>query len=122
MSAYPITHIEISAQDRRVSADFYATVFGWEVNHMDEMQYSMLGTGNQGLAAGLNPVSEQNPAGTILLYIATDDVEGTLAKIEAAGGKTLMPIYEIPTVGWMAMFQDPGGNTLALMKWMPPAA
>lgn len=121
MSQHPFSHIELSAHDRKASADFYATVFGWEVRHLDDMSYTMLDTGNQGLGVGLNPISAENPAGTVLLYISTDDLDASVAKIEAAGGQVIMPKYEIPMVGWMAIFQDPSGNNLALMQWLPQA-
>jgi predicted enzyme related to lactoylglutathione lyase len=70
----------------------------------------------EGVGGGFNPVQENNPAGTVLVYIQTDDIEATLAKVEAHGGKTVMPKYEIPTVGWMAIFRDPTGNNVALLK------
>jgi predicted enzyme related to lactoylglutathione lyase len=43
-------------------------------------------------------------------------VDATLAKIEANGGKTLMPGMDIPTVGRIAQFTDPTGNRMALLK------
>lgn len=70
------------------------------------------------MGGGLNPVSENNPAGTVSVYIGTDDIEATLAKIEANGGKTLMPKSEIPQTGWFAFFQDPSGNNVALYTAM----
>lgn len=121
MSKHHFTHIELSAADRKASADFYARVFGWEARHMDDMNYSMLDTGHEGLGVGLNPVTAESPAGTVLIYVSTDDLDDTLTKVEAAGGAVLMPKYEIPTVGWMAIFQDISGNNLALMQWMPQA-
>jgi predicted enzyme related to lactoylglutathione lyase len=50
----------------------------------------------------------------VLLYISTDDIDATLAKIEAHGGKTVVPKTEIPQVGWFGIFTDPTGNRVAL--------
>ncbi|MCP4423939.1 MAG: VOC family protein [Chloroflexi bacterium] len=118
MSKHPIVHIEFSAADRREAADFYSGVFGWEMQHVEEMNYTMFGTGEGELGGGLNPVSEQNPAGTLAVYIGTDDIEATLAKIEANGGQTVVPKTEIPQTGWMAFFKDPTGNMVGLYTGM----
>lgn len=53
-------------------------------------------------------------------YIGSDDLQETLSKIEAAGGRTLMPPTEVPGEGWFALFADPDGNTLGLWKSTNP--
>jgi predicted enzyme related to lactoylglutathione lyase len=116
MSKHPFVHVEISARDRKVAADFYSSVFGWEVQHMDEMHYSTFTSGEGEVGGGFNPVTDQNPAGTVTVYIGTDDIEASLAVIEAHGGKTILSKTEIPQMGWFAFFQDPSGNTMALYK------
>ena len=119
MSKHPIVHVEISAKDRKESAEFYSKVFGWQMQHIDEMSYTTFGTGDEGeVGGGLNPVTDENPAGTVTVYIGADDIEATLAEIEAHGGKKVMDKMEIPGMGWFAFFQDPTGNTLALYKDM----
>jgi predicted enzyme related to lactoylglutathione lyase len=52
--------------------------------------------------------------GDVLVYVATDDIDATLAKAEALGGKTLVPKTEIPGMGWWALFSDPTGNCVGL--------
>ena len=118
MSKHPIVHVEISAKDRKESAEFYSKVFGWQMNHIDEMSYTTFATGENEVGGGLNPVTEENPVGTVLVYIGTDDIEGTLAEIEAHGGQLVAPKHEIPGMGWFAVFKDPTGNVMALYKDM----
>jgi predicted enzyme related to lactoylglutathione lyase len=120
MSKHPIVHIEFSANDREAAAQFYNEIFGWEIQHMPEMNYSSFMCDDK-LGGGFNPVTEQAPAGTVLVYIQVDDFEATLAEIETRGGKTIMPKTEIPTVGWFAVFADPTGNQVALYKGMQPS-
>lgn len=113
MSNHPIVHIEFSSRDRAESAKFYGDVFGWEVQDMPEMNYATFDPGKQP-GGGFNPVSDQVKAGDVTVYIGTDDIDASLAKIEAAGGKTVIPKSEIPDVGWFAFFSDPTGNVVAL--------
>ena len=118
MSKHPIVHIEFSASDREAAAQFYHDVFGWEIQHMPEMNYSTFMC-DDALGGGFNPVTDQNPAGTVTVYIQVDDFEATLAEINARGGKTILPKTEIPGVGWFAFFSDPTGNQVALYKGLP---
>lgn len=109
----PIVHIEFSTKDREESGKFYAELFGWKIEQMPEMNYAMFEAGD-GPGGGLNPVQDDYPAGTVTVYVGTDDIEATLAKAEQLGGKTLVPKSEIPGQGWFGMFSDPTGNTIGL--------
>ncbi len=52
--------------------------------------------------------------GEVLIYVSTDDIDATLARVEALSGKTLEPKTEIPHTGWFAIFADPAGKRIAL--------
>ena len=116
MPAHPIVHIEFSASDRQAAGKFYAELFGWKVQQMPEMNYATIDTGQTGIGAGLNPVQENYPAGTVIVYIHSDDIDATLARVQELGGKILVPKSEIPGVGWFGMFADPSGNQVGLLK------
>ena len=115
MSKHPIVHIEISAKDRVADSKFYAEVFGWEIEQIPEMSYATFETGD-GPGGGFTPITKDNPAGTVTVYIGTDDIPATLDKIVKLGGKVISPEMEIPGVGWFAIFSDLTGNQLALFK------
>ncbi|MGD2157275.1 MAG: VOC family protein [Anaerolineales bacterium] len=121
MAKHPIAHIEFSARDREEAGKFYSEVFGWKVQQMPEMNYATF-EAEGGPGGGFNPVTEDYPAGTIFVYIQTDDIEATLKEIEAAGGKTIIPKTVIPSVGWYAFFSDPTGNKVALYTDMDAQA
>ena len=114
MSHHPIVHVEISATNRKQTSEFYNKVFGWQVQHIEEMDYSTFTTGDKELGGGFNPAPQNMPIGSTLIYVGTDDIEASLSQIEANGGKTIHPKSEIPGFGWFALFQDPGGNLVGL--------
>lgn len=114
MSGHPIVHIELSAQDPRKLSQFYNELFGWKIVHDEAMNYTMFETVEGGLGGGFSPVSEDNPPGTVLVHIQTDDIEATLKDIAARGGQAVVPKTEIPNTGWFALFVDPAGNTVGL--------
>jgi predicted enzyme related to lactoylglutathione lyase len=117
MSKHPIVHIEFSASDPKASAKFYADLFGWKTEEIPEMNYITFEAAD-GPGGGFNPVSEQVKAGDVFVYIATDDIDASLAKAKSLGGKTVMPKTEIPNTGWFAFFADPTGNTVGLYTGM----
>ncbi len=118
MKQRPIVHIEISTTDRIASAKFYTELFGWKVEQAPEFNYATF-VAEGGPGGGFNSVSENYPAGTIVSYIGTDDIEGDLALAEKLGAKVLMTRIEIPGMGWTAMFLDPFGNKIGLWTEAP---
>ncbi len=117
MSSHPIVHVELSTKDREATGKFYEQLFGWKVQQIPEMNYATFAA-EPGPGGGFNPVTDESPAGTVMVYIDTDDIEATLAEIVSLGGKVLREKTEIPSMGWFALFQDPDGNKLALYKAM----
>jgi predicted enzyme related to lactoylglutathione lyase len=65
-------------------------------------------------------VSDESPAGHVLVYIHSDDIETDLKNVEKLGGKVIHPKTEIPQIGWFGLFQDPTGNVLGLYTSMNP--
>jgi len=118
MGKHTFVHIELSADDLQTAAGFYSKVFGWTVQEMPEMNYITFDEGG-GLGGGFNPTSnEEIKPGDVIVYINTDDIEASLAEVEAAGGKTIFPKTEISGMGWFALFTDPTGNKLGLYTGM----
>jgi uncharacterized protein len=109
-----IGHIEIPARGRADLAKFYAEMFGWTIQPMDDKgaKYTVWQAGN--MRGGFPDVDEDNQPGDVIIYIDSDDIEADLKKIEAGGGRTLLGKTEIPGVAWYAQFADPTGNRMAL--------
>jgi predicted enzyme related to lactoylglutathione lyase len=118
MSDHKIVHIEISAKDRKALSKFYSKVFGWEAQDLDEMNYTTFKAG-EGVGGGFTPVTAENPQGTVLVYIETDNVTASLKDVENAGGTILAPEMEIPNTGKFGIFRDPQGNTIGLFMPYP---
>jgi uncharacterized protein len=59
----------------------------------------------------------QRPGGPTgwFTYMVVDDVDARVKGALAAGAELCMPVFEVPTVGRIAILQDP---TSALIGWM----
>ncbi len=114
MSSHVICHVDISANNQEEAGKFYESLFGWKIRPVPQMNYTMFEP-EGGPGGGFMQIGDgMAPAGQVLVYISTDDIDASLAKVEALGGKTVVPKTEIPTVGWFGVFTDPAGNQLAL--------
>jgi len=114
--SHKFVHIELSTRDQKESGAFYSKVFGWALQEFPDMNYTTFTPGEGEVGGGFNPISDNQPAGTVMAYIHTDDLADTLEKVKANGGEVLLESYDIPGVGTMATFKDPSGNTLSLLQ------
>ena len=121
MSKRNVVHVEIPAENADAAAKFYADLFGWKIQPVPEMNYVMWEDGT-GAGGGFPQVSEESPAGRVLVYIDSDDIEADLKKVTQLGGKVLYPKTEIPQMGWFGILEDPTGNALGLYTSMNPPA
>jgi predicted enzyme related to lactoylglutathione lyase len=111
-----VVHVEIHSNAPEKTKAFLKDVFDWKFQDMPEMNYSMF-EAPSAPGGGLQK-AENLPAG-IINYILSEDIDGTLKKIQSSGGAVVMPKAEIPGMGWFAVFQDPTGITLALYENAP---
>jgi predicted enzyme related to lactoylglutathione lyase len=119
MSKRNIVHVEIPAANVEGAGKFYQALFNWKLDHDAELNYTQWEAGD-GSGGGFPPVSDESPAGHVLVYVHSDDIEADLKKVEQLGGKVVHPKAEIPQIGWFGLFQDPTGNVLGLYTSMNP--
>jgi uncharacterized protein len=113
--ANPVGWFEIHAKDGKKAQDFYASLFGWNVDTNNPMSYGMVqSTGDGGIGGGIT-----GPNGPMVtIYVNVDDLAATLKKAEGLGGSTVMPPMDVPGGPSIAQFKDPEGNIIGIMKGM----
>ncbi|QNA86261.1 VOC family protein [Sphingomonas sp. So64.6b] len=116
---------ELMTADPDASKKFYDTVIGWTVGDAppDGQDYRMINVSAEsggGQVGGVLRLTPEMIAGgakpTWLFYIGVDDVDASVEKIEAAGGSVLMPAWDIPDIGRIAMVADPQGIPFYIMR------
>ncbi len=63
-----------------------------------------------------NYFSVDNQNQTVCLPCDNRDNSVYVAKVEAAGGKIVMPKMAVPTIGWLAYAQDTEGTLFGMMQ------
>jgi predicted enzyme related to lactoylglutathione lyase len=101
---------------------FYETIFNVQMQPMGEMMgMKMVGfpaeMGNGKAAGGLaeSPMHKPSQDGAVIYLNANPSMDPVIEKIEAAGGKLVMPKTQIsPEIGYMAFIIDSEGNKVGL--------
>jgi uncharacterized protein len=73
-------------------------------------------TKGSGINGGIGPSRGPNQ---VTFYVEVEDLPATIARIEAAGGKIVVPITEIAGTVSFAQFADPDGNVVGLLESSP---
>ena len=119
-NANALNWFEIPAADIERAAKFYETIFSIEMQRM-EMGGSMaffpagMEGGKVGGALVQSDMHKPSADGAVIYLNANPDLDIVLGKIEAAGGKIVMPKTKITDeIGFMAFFIDTEGNKVGL--------
>ena len=116
----PVVHFEIGGPDDGPLLRFYGELFGWRLTRVPGgINYTLVDT--QG-GAGVNGAIGKSGTGEpwASFYVEVDDLQAVLDKAESLGAKTVLPITEIPGMVAFAMFDDPDGLLVGLVKGEEP--
>jgi predicted enzyme related to lactoylglutathione lyase len=103
--------VDVLVTDPAAAKTFYSSLFGWDIpdGPPEAGGYAMCMMNGRAVAA-ISPKQEGNPFPNCWsTYLASDDVEATVAKATEAGGKFMMEPMDVMTAGRMAFGMDPTG-------------
>lgn len=110
----PVVHFEIVGSDGAKLRSFYGDLFNWEINADNPWDYGIVSANGQG---GIGGGIGASPNGArVTVYIAVPDPQAALERAEQLGGTVVMPVTEIPGAVTMALFADPEGNVVGVVK------
>lgn len=123
-----VVHFEIPADDDARAREFYGSVFGWQLQHMPELDYTLvmttpvdqqtqIPTEPGAINGGLMKRSSDTPAPVITVEV--ESIDDSLKVIEDKGGSTVKARTEIPGMGAFAYFKDPEDNVVGLWETAP---
>ena len=114
--AHPVIQFQILSKEPDATAGFYSDLFGWTVRADNPMGYRQIDTGSkEGIPGGIWPAPPQSP-NFVQLFVAVDDVAGSVKKAEELGAKLLIPPTTLPEGDEMAVLLDPQGMSFAMTR------
>lgn len=111
--------IDLSSSDASASRDFYARLFGWDIEVSPDPQYGGYATARldgRGVA-GIGPQQSPEAPTTWSVYIGSDDLDALAERVASAGGTVLVSPSAVGDQGRFAVFADPVGA--AISGWEP---
>ena len=111
-----VVHFEILGQNPEALNKFYKNLFDWEIDANNPMNYGMVKSGGEGSIGGGIGKDEGDHPGHATFYVQVDNPQSHLDKVVELGGKVIVPLTEIPNMVTFALFQDPEGNTIGIVK------
>jgi predicted enzyme related to lactoylglutathione lyase len=112
--ANPIVHFEILGPDAGALQSFYRDLFGWQITADNPMNYGIVEKEEGGIAGGV--AGSPDGAARVTVYAQTDDPQAVLDRAEQLGATTVMPVSDVPGGPTIALFSDPQGNVVGVVK------
>jgi len=112
----PFAHLELTTDDLKSAQSFYTKVFGWKLNEMPGMNYTMIDVGGSGVGGGMQgrPMPEA-PTGW-MPYVQVESVKTSVDKAIKAGATAILPYQEIGEMGAIGIFSDPTGCSIGVWE------
>ena len=114
---------ELTTTDPAAAAAFYGELFGWTVEPPNEAMggYRVIKVGDPAVGGitGTMPGAPPMPPHWGC-YITVADADQSAGRCAALGGNVLVPPMDIPTVGRMAVLQDPQGAVISVIAYAMP--
>ncbi|MDH5821994.1 VOC family protein [Luteimonas sp. RD2P54] len=113
-----INYVEYPARDLAATKRFFQDAFGWAFEDYGPDYAAFSG---QGLDGGFfrSELAARTSQGSALVVFYSERLEETLAKVVAAGGEVVKPVFSFPG-GRRFHFTEPSGNEFAV--WSEAAA
>jgi len=119
-----VVHFELPADDVERAQAFYREAFGWQMNSMPGMGYTLVSTtptdenGAPSEPGGINGgmLARQAPITAPLITIGVGDIDAALATVEKLGGSVALGKQPVGDMGFSAYFADPEGNVVGLWQ------
>ncbi len=111
---------ELMTNDPEGAREFYTQLFGWGSKDMDmpSGKYTTMQVGETSVAGMMKIPDDAGPMPPAWgCYVTVKDVDATCARVTQLGGKVVMPVFEVPSVGRMSVIQDPQGAVLSVITY-----
>ncbi len=118
-----VTHFEIYAEEPAKLADFYRSIFDWQVEQMPGVNYWRIqvpSAETRPLQGGLTCRAIPDLNGW-MLYVNVASLDETVARVLSLGGSIVRPKTAVPRTAWVTIVADPAKNIFGVWQADPTA-
>ena len=119
-----VVHFEIPADDVDRAQKFYEAVFGWKMDPVPEMNYTMVHTVEidenrmpkevGAINGGMMKRTKDISAPVVTIDVA--NIDDAVKKVTEQGGKLVMEKQKVGDMGWSTYIKDSEGNVIGLWQ------
>ena len=119
-----VVHFEIPVDNMTRAEKFYQTVFGWKINIIPLMKYTLVYTTpvddkqmhmEKGAING-GMLQRQAPITSPVITIGVKNIDLSIKSLEKSGGKIVKPKFQVGDMGLSAYCKDTEGNIIGLWQ------
>lgn len=120
----PVVHFEVVGKDGGRLREYYSELFDWKFHapppeipadyQTVDREENRTADGETGISGGIG--SAHGGEAMVTFYVASEDIEGDLARAEALGGRRVMGPEDIGADIVLGTFADPEGNVVGLVS------
>ena len=119
-----VVHFEIPFDDGDRARGFYKAAFGWQLQEMPEMGYTLVMTGPSGeqgptesgfVNGGMFDRTQGAATGPVVV-VDVESIDVALERISQLGGATVAGKTPVGEMGFAAYVRDPEGNVIGLWE------
>ena len=122
-----VVHFEIPYDDGDRARRFYSETFGWQLQEMPGMEYTLVESGPSGERGPSEPgfinggmlAREESAAPGPVVVLDVESIDAALATVERAGGAIVVPKQPVGAMGFTAYVKDSEGNVIGLWETAP---
>lgn len=112
----PVTQFQIISKSPDETAEFYRSLFNWQIDANNPMGYRRIDTGSaEGIQGGIWPAPPQAPT-FVQLFVTVEDVTAAVQRAMDLNAKVLIPPTTLPGGDEMAVLHDPQGMSFAVWR------
>ena len=119
-----VVHFEIPVDDGERARSFYKEAFGWQLEELPGMDYTLVVTGPSGDQGPTEPgfvnggmlarSAAASPGPVVVVDVESIDV--ALERVSELGGSTVLGKQPVGDMGFAAYVRDPEGNVVGLWE------
>src|SRR3954464_15865088 len=122
-----VVHFEVPFDDGDRARGFYKEIFGWQLQEMPEMDYTLVVSGPSGdtgpteagfINGGMLARAESAAPGPVVV-MDVPSIDDALQTVERLGGSTVVPKQPVGAMGFTAYAKDSEGNVIGLWETAP---
>jgi predicted enzyme related to lactoylglutathione lyase len=113
----PVVHFEVLGKDAAALQNFYRDAFDWKVESVMPTYAMAYPRGEGNIAGGIGAAPDGSSH--VTFYVEVPDLDEALKKIGGLGGSTIVGPMDVPGGPSIAMFADPEGHMVGLVKAAP---